>query len=682
MKRHHRRLALLVIAVLALSGTPPAQAAIFNITLFASPQTIRADGRSTAQISAQVRDASGTPVPDGTEVNFATTAGSITPVVRTQGGVAVAMLTAAATPAIAVVSAALGASSNGTQVEFVAAEGGDVRASRTIKIDADSLYYSADQNRAFAVGKARLDYHGLLISAEAIQYDLAQDIVKAQDGVTFTRGKKSLEGEDIVYYPSSNRGSMIRIGESIETFTFQGDSLETTPAKFAIGSEELAAFKPEESRMAVEARRMVLFPGERIQFTHAKVLVNGAAMITLPNYIVSLAGYTGNMLEQQIRYTTSEGMVLDLPIYFGVTENRSSALKLRYASSGSNYSDQYQPRRGFSLGFQQNYSLGVGGQGQLMMDSLLQKDRRFDLTHRQEFSGGARADLSLGYQPVSVFARNVLYGYASYSKPLGRYNLSLTASDNTGTTESGPYRNPTFRAGLQSLERRVGKLPLNFSTNLNVGYGRIYTANALATLTGGEFGTYENLGVSLRPNSWKLAKKTSVTSNVRAEHTLFNNGLQGSRAGADLTLQQSLGRTTGLRLGYSYSLQSGSLGYYSPSTHLVTMGLFASKARFNSDLSLNYGFGRNRSMIAYANAGYRLAPTWRVFFRSNLSQSWLPVDQVIPSQHFQYNYSQFGVGKSFGNYEVSVNWSPEGRQAYGAGGSAAKLWLEMGTSAW
>src|SRR4051812_3559879 len=111
MKPTHsaQRLLLFVLALQVATGLPPltrqAAAGTGSIRLDARPSTLLADGHSTATITAAARDSGGNLVPDGTQVRFTTTAGSITEVVLTSSGSARATLTSSSLPGDAEVSA-------------------------------------------------------------------------------------------------------------------------------------------------------------------------------------------------------------------------------------------------------------------------------------------------------------------------------------------------------------------------------------------------------------------------------------------------------------------------------------------------------------------------------------------------------------------------------------------------
>ena len=92
------------------------------VLLTADPATIVADGASTATVTATVRSNSGHPVADGTEIVFSTTMGTLAGgavyTTTTQGGVAIAVLTAPETDGTALITAKTGEVENTIEVSL------------------------------------------------------------------------------------------------------------------------------------------------------------------------------------------------------------------------------------------------------------------------------------------------------------------------------------------------------------------------------------------------------------------------------------------------------------------------------------------------------------------------------------------------------------------------------------
>jgi adhesin/invasin len=95
-----------------------------TLFLTRSKSSIPADGQSTATIEATVKTAENNPVPDGTQVQFTSTAGTVFPArAGTVDGVATATLRSDATPGTATVTATVGNLSADITVRFVGGGG-------------------------------------------------------------------------------------------------------------------------------------------------------------------------------------------------------------------------------------------------------------------------------------------------------------------------------------------------------------------------------------------------------------------------------------------------------------------------------------------------------------------------------------------------------------------------------
>jgi hypothetical protein len=109
------------------SSSPPEPGPPASVTVAADPQTIVADGVSTATVAATVVDMYGNPVADGTVVTFATDLGSLgsASVTRTTtGGLTAATLTSGDRPGTATVTATAGTVSATAVINFTRPIGG------------------------------------------------------------------------------------------------------------------------------------------------------------------------------------------------------------------------------------------------------------------------------------------------------------------------------------------------------------------------------------------------------------------------------------------------------------------------------------------------------------------------------------------------------------------------------
>ena len=136
-----------------------------NVAVTADPAALPADGASTSIINVQVTDDNGNPIA-GATVDFATTLGSIEPIVATtdENGVATATLTAATTTGTATVSATAGSASGTTDVAFVAGTAANV------EVGADPTTLTADGSSTSAISARVTDANGNPVAGETVNF--------------------------------------------------------------------------------------------------------------------------------------------------------------------------------------------------------------------------------------------------------------------------------------------------------------------------------------------------------------------------------------------------------------------------------------------------------------------------------------------------------------------------------
>jgi len=146
-------------AALVASGSSVYAADLSTIRLTASASVIKADGRSTTVLSAEVRDANGAVVPDGTQVRFAVTAGRLqSDLAATQNGVARVILTSGELPASALVTANLEPAGRAAPAQLTILFSSDANTAETgaqwVRVSGKSyLGYAADKGIIEADGK-------------------------------------------------------------------------------------------------------------------------------------------------------------------------------------------------------------------------------------------------------------------------------------------------------------------------------------------------------------------------------------------------------------------------------------------------------------------------------------------------------------------------------------------------
>jgi hypothetical protein len=133
--------------------------------------------------------------------------------VQTLGGFAQTVLTPSTTAGTALVSAMVGGARGTVEVEFVAGPGSASPGSRMVELSAGELAYSPDR-RVFVAGPdACLRYETIEIRADAMEYDVMMNVVRAQGSVALKSGAAELTADALWYELSSLRGRLLKVGD-------------------------------------------------------------------------------------------------------------------------------------------------------------------------------------------------------------------------------------------------------------------------------------------------------------------------------------------------------------------------------------------------------------------------------------------------------------------------------------
>ena len=337
---------LLASPALLLAPTAAhAASSLFSLRLSAHPALLRADGRSTTVITAEVYDDRGNVVTDGTRVRFTTTAGRLdAPVVATQGGVARVTLTAGDQPGEAQVVAVLETPGQSIPANLAVTFSTTVDPSETgtawARIDGSAVGYVLDAATIQASGKnggARLTFHGLTLSADVLQINTKEDIVHAVGNVTLSQNGVTRQYRTVKWELLSGTG----VGEQ-----FDKDGLPHVYAIRAPGLEESALGPNSEpvthetweladlsnATITVVAKSIALEPNTRIQFRRATFWLDGKKTASFPFHVIDLR--QGTLFQDQIVGFGPTGLSFDLPFYYDVRPEAVGTLHMRRGAGG------------------------------------------------------------------------------------------------------------------------------------------------------------------------------------------------------------------------------------------------------------------------------------------------------------------------------------------------------------
>jgi hypothetical protein len=684
MRRIYIAAAAALILFLAVSTSMADSRQLLSID--AIPNSILADGKSFSQIVVTVMGAGGQPASDGTEVRFAASAGTITPAAYTSNSTAAAILYSSCSSEIALVTASVEDTSASVQVEFTSMAEDASLGSKIIRMEGGSLAYSVERSTILASDSVAIEYRGLVFRAASIQVCEPMGTMKGQGDVSITRGEDEIQADAFVYDLRTDRFRTLYADETLKTSTFRADQLrplsmtgfaDTTSAEFAPLDAEVG------TQTWIVSRKLVLFPDDKIQFTKATIYMGDTRILSFPHYVYDLNN-RGALLNQ-VRYSSYEGLVVDLPMYYRVTDSDSGALKLRYAGKGSGYGGYFRPQEGLSLAIDQTYSLGNDSEGRLFIDAIDNAERSFELTHHLEFGSignSGRADLSLRLQPVSDFANNVYTTYLNASGAVGKYNYSISGymggSEvplwnplNPEEIEYSKQSNGSIRASLRTRRPFFPGGNISAFPTLSIGYGRP------AYNPGNNRGSclYESIGLNFQSMA-RRRHSSGLSFNGSTELMYTADGRMGTslRLGTNLRRSGPIGSAS---LGYMLDLHAGSVGSMNATSvhNLTAMVFLGSGGKWNCNSFFNYGLDTGR-MNLFSSASYHISSKLNLRTDYSLYRYTYKINgQGMASTA---SYLKTGIYYPLGAYEIGLAWSPNG-QNYGLN-EDKRFWLEFGRS--
>lgn len=620
---------LLAAVLLTISVGLEAAPMRFAMFLKAHPQAIVADGRSETTISADVHGPDGKPVPDGTVVDFTSSIGTIERSARTTAGVARVRLQSPAVVGTAMVSAVV---ENGNAVAQLRVDflepGTEMFTDSFINISSKKhLGYDVNERIVDSAGGVAISSRGLLITAEEAQIDLKTNILKAKcqmggDNIVIRRGEKRVEASAVYYDFNAMYGILLTpASEGAKRMTFRGRDLYVAPATEDIDQTRSLDYLPvTEASMFIKASSMVIRPGEEVKFKRAVFYMDGSKLIKVPLYVVSLSG--GGMGSGQMFTYGSEGIRLDVPIYYSLTPNSTGALRIRRSEAGG--WGYYSDRPGWELDLQQDYNYAGTTEGSFILNRVTSLDdwgARW--THRTQFDNNSQV-----YSYVDFPSHRSLFGSLNYSRSFTGWMMSLNTRASKVISGDGTLGTDAY---IQTRAKPAlgGAFNYSFSTKVSMD-----------SRNKDRFGT--GVGLQLYGKPRKLGFLGNLNMSLVAGQ---NWGMYGGPSfAANTGLSRTLGRTGNLSMDYSYTFYDQASKY---SAHRISMNLMLMpNAKWNAYFNATKGLS-DGTLSAFGSISYQFAPTMRL-------------DVLGTYQKYgAYSYpdTQFALAKAIGKQEFSLIWS-------------------------
>ncbi|MCE5314585.1 MAG: invasin domain 3-containing protein [Armatimonadota bacterium] len=622
---------LTVIAVFAMCA-PASDAALndYSMWLRAQPEAIVADSFSATTITAEVRDESGDAVEDGTQVEFTTNLGIIEPTARTESGVARVRLQSETTVGTALVSAVVegGKAVAQLNVDFLA-PGTEMFDESFISVSSDKhLGYDVGTKTVDAAGGVKIYSRGLTITAEEAQIDVKNNILRARarlggDNIIIERGDKSISASAFYYSFKTMSGVLLTpADDGARRLLFRGRDMFTQPdeepdAKIKFDFEPIA-----QSNMFIRARSMLISPGKEIKIKRANFYMEGDKVLSVPLHVVPLSGDSSGV--GQIFTYGTEGMSMNLPIYYSLTPNGTGSVRVRHSDSSTGWNNY----GGWRVNLEQEYTSGASTEGKVAITRVTSGDWGLNWNNRSEYDDDSRL-----YTYIDFPSHKNLYSTIDYNRPLGDYTFSMNVRGTKRTSYDPTYSSSAY---IQSKSKPLlanGAVSYAYTTRLTYN-------NSISSDEGSK--TSSAVGLQFYGKSFGLGQgRIGTSATVQQE---WGGSSPGKSVYANVGYSRSLSTIGSFSTNYTYSFADAESGY---NAQRISTSLSLRPSRlWSSNLYLTYRLD-NGNISAYGKFGYSILTDWRLGVETSYQKL----------SYSDYSDAEFSLSRAFGRQEGSIIWS-------------------------
>lgn len=680
-------LCFLALAIM-LSITVPAYAENYTINARADRTRLTfEDGQpNRVIIQVSIRDAENKPVPDQTLVLFNTNLGAIISQAYTQNGQVNVPLENTDQPGWATVEIRIGSSRAQLQIEFVGPGGSKAYVPEPrvkYELTAKQCYYGVDRKVIDAIDHAKFSALHFTVTAPEIQFDAGSLVLVAQgnaeQAVVVTAGKRSFQARAVRIDIAREVGALREVDPEIHFKTFDLKKFEPViddKNALATQADYFKALSTTPTRTLIVSTRVTIYPGKQIQFRHAAFYLSGAQLcfLRLPYHVLFFnKDHSNTLFNADVTLNSGTGLYVDFPIYYAASDSHIGSIHLRNVNKGSMF---YRGRAGIQVGIEEEYLVGIRGDGALYLDDVTQPTRSATWENSYDF-GKLRTNINASYDRYSMDTPYSTRVSTAFSRPLGDFGVSLASSWNdykgaqTGRTQ--------LSTTIPNL--KLGKTKLALAFNPYIGWNGSSTQATTTSEATTTSRLYEGLHASLLFPGYMFLGG-SLYPSVGSEITHGSDGVTATYYDAGLRYGLRLFNhfSTGLNYSYTYSIttkqtsgrQSQQLGWdFSGTTKNWTMYSFASYSLSSKSI---FAAGNWRVSLPFLKSsdGER-----RLFFNYGASLNKSP-NMPMTTNHL------FTLERSLGSYCLQLHYSPSGNNSIiGFGTGNGKNWaIEVVQTAW
>lgn len=613
-----------LLAALILFQGVSAHANRASIRIEIYPGISVADARSTVTVTAEVRDSSGKPVPNGTQVLFSTLLGSFREnVVRTENGYARAVLKAGGIPGTAKITASVPAFNAAATAELELLSDRSLLSSAKEYVEVVApgyLMFSMDQAilGAAAPGQGvKLRYREIEIDADDLQLEVSTYTVRARKAKVRFAGKEPLHFQDLNLRLNNRKGvgTAVMDAPALKNVRFAGwmPVLETeTRPRLGLVAVTSGGMAPQQDPLAegtfefadlsdsatqIAAKKAIVFPRKLVQFQRAEVYLGTSKVLNLPLYQVPLNGGPQVFAEQIVNVNDNQVSV-NYPHYLSLKPGETSLVRFRLGNTGGR---SFTATGGAYFDYELKWNRGDEFDGGLTYSGIGRKDWNLGLRQYVRFNDGLSA-----FAQVDTPSGKYLYTNANVTQVFNGFSANLGASLNR-TLRGLRYEDLRTNFNVETDGSKFGRLPVTLYYGFNYTDSRTRAQLTKDLTTRRNFSDYA-LTTRAQLTPLNLDRGTNLNAsfsvNARPQRKDQKVGMLGS-----LTLSRQLSGSASLSMTYDYvdDLASGDFfgkhrlgfqGFYGAGR--TTVSLFGGRSLDEDRVSF------------YGDVSYELGGLWRV----------------------------------------------------------------------
>lgn len=656
----------LCLAALALHCAARAQEAE-TVRLTAKPAAIFADGATSTTITAEVRDRNGGLIPNGQPIRFSTTLGTIETSASSQGGQASVRLTSSTVPGRATVTASSGHATAEITVEFSSKPIVFGEEASAVSVRADYLLYNDFEQVVDAAGAVRFKIGRLQITADRAQMLLERSTIVAESkpgagALTIAFGDKHVAVDRLQYNWESHSGMVFGLAEPARgLFDLSGFTGEITKAVGLPPAHEFEFMDLTPSPFAVRASRVILIPGAELQFTHARLILNGKERLTLPYHVKPLDN--SHLGYAQYIGLGSRGPLLDIPFYIAAGTMGTSQLRMKYNAPEGLYGATVP---GWALDLLTKYDLGKGTDGNAALTRITSPDWGLSWTHNQNFGASTRG----------FFNVDTRTGYGA----LARYTLANVSLSHQATGYSSSFTAFGSRSGVTtgnvdlSAQSTPRPLAAGFAWTVGGSVGRQWLATTTLdptsnTLVYGPVQAADSESVSGRIIAPTLQRKGGFTLNASLTQGMsFGGGPARLSTQGTVTARQALSKFGAANFVYNYSdfgyRPTAGSNIVRPERQTITASLsYAKMPKWSAMAFATIGIDQQTRNFRIS-AQYLISPVWAANINAGIFKQGLSSPNPLFETSFQAVNIEARITRIVGERSLSLVYSTFQNKVY------------------